>query len=326
MTAPAPAGSVVIDESGTGNQITRVLRTPEGHLLWQRGPGRDNPDPYPPLPDALLPQLAALDTPALRFVPPVHATPTLHTWRVHGRHSFAALMTPAQADSDGHLDQLITTLGKQLRRLHTSPAPPAGDGELPRTPHSHLRLHRYLTTGRGPRAATAFHYRLRTRLGPTRFSRLQEATAHLCTAPDPHDAVTLHGWCSLGSLVVADPPREQPSSGPRPAAHMLTGSEAYTGRRESDLSCLLGELTEYTAAARGAGLDWPLPDRLRTSFLSAYGDGFDPSVLAAGCTVRIATHALAVAAYHGWNDQLHGYVPMLAELLDNDGLPASTSG
>ncbi|NEC84712.1 hypothetical protein [Streptomyces sp. SID12501] len=325
MTTPAPLDSEVINESGTGNQVTRVLRTPDGQLLWQRGPGRDNPEPYPPLPATVLSRLHTLDTPALRFQPPARATPALHTWHVNGRFSFAALMTPDQHDIDGRFNHLITTLGKQLNQLHATPPHAYSDVELARTPHSHLRLRDYLGTGRGPRAATAFHYRLRTQLGTARFNRLQEAVTYLCGTPDPHETVLLHGWCSLGSLVVPDPPHRQ-AAGPRPPAHMLTGSEVCTGRRESDLACLLGELTEYTSAARSAGLDWPLPDQLRKTFLSAYGDGFDPATLAAGRTARIATHALAVAAFHGWNEQLHGYIPMLAELLDHDGHPALTSG
>lgn len=325
MTDTGPTEDQIVEESGTGNQITRVLQTPDGHLLWQRSPGRDNTENYPPLPTGALALLRALDTPTLRFEPPAHATPRLHTWHVHGRSSFAALMTPAQHDSDGTLHHLITTLGQQLGRLHEMPLPPDDEGELPPVPLSHLRLQRYLRTGRGPRAAPAFHYRLRTQLGSARFHRLQEATATLSTAPHPRNATLLHGWCSLGSLVVPDPPGRQPAPLPGRAAHLLTGSELATGHRESDLSCLLGELTEYAAAARDAGIDWPLPDQLRTAFLKAYGDRFDPTLLGAGITVRIGTHALAVAAFHGWNDQLHGYIPMLAQLLDHDEHTTSTS-
>ncbi|WP_431954616.1 hypothetical protein [Actinacidiphila sp. bgisy167] len=323
MTLPLLADSNVINESGTGYQITRVLQTPDRRLLWQRSPGRDNPETYPPIPASALARLTALDTPTLRFAAPLHATPTQHTWQVHGRYSFAALMVPAENDSDDRLTCLITNLGSRLRTLHDTSA---GTGDDLGPPRSHERLHHYLTSGRGPRAAAAFHYRLRTQLGTARWTTLQDYTEHMRTRPDPHSTVLLHGWCSLGSLVVPDPPHLQPDTAPQPpAAHLLTGSEIAAGHRETDLSCLLGELIEYTAAARHAGLDWPLPDRLRTALLNAYGDNFDDATLAAGCIVRIATHALAVAAFHGWNDQLHGYIPMLAELLENDGHAALTS-
>ncbi|MFJ4188918.1 hypothetical protein [Kitasatospora sp. NPDC089509] len=298
----------LLAQFGTGRQLTRITETAPDTVRWQRTPGPQHPDPYRPVPADVTAALHAADGPPVAFATPDTAEPDRYAWDVNGRRSLGELVESGRAGQ--HTDLLRDTaghLGRHLRRLHDH-AHGRDWSHHPR-PGGPLRLAAWLRTGRGPRAATGFRHLLHSRLGPAAFARLTEHTDRLLT-PDPGRDTLLHGWFSLGSVVLADTPDA------RPAASVLSGPEAAVGRPETDAACLLGELTEYRMAAHRAGLDWSWLDPVGAAFLAGYGEGLDPGLLAAAVTVRVATHACDFACYVGWDAQLHGYVPMLAELLD----------
>ncbi|MEU7279176.1 hypothetical protein AB0A69_10415 [Streptomyces sp. NPDC045431] len=308
MTTHAPQ---VLSEFRTGFLTTRVSRTGTGTILWQHTPGPDRDQPFPTVPVALLDLLAAASSPVLTWVAPTTATAHEVAWETDGRHSLAAAL-----ESDSHTDRQIETigahLGAQLRRFHDLSRVQdhaAHRDAYPPRPPGLTRLRSWLDQGRGTRAAPAFHYRLRSRLGSRRWGRLNELTDHLLQPGGDETATALHGWFSMGGIVLGDRPGTE-------AISVLSGPDTCWGRPEIDLGCLVGELTEYRIAARRKGIAWPVLGRLQRAFLAHYGTA-DTEAVAAGALLRVATHAHDYASYVGWSEQLHGYVPMLTELLDD---------
>ncbi|MEU9046543.1 MULTISPECIES: hypothetical protein [unclassified Kitasatospora] len=313
----------VLLEFGTGFQHTRISAIPGGGVSWRRTPGPQRPAPFPVLSASYATALRDASDERVRFARPVVAEPDAYLWEVNGRHSFGALLeasaAPAEAGVEpGHerLPEYARVLGLVLRALHSGPGPSPAE-ELPQPPGPR-RLAQWLAAGRGPRASAGFHYRLRSRLGTARWRQLADLT-YLLLTPGPQEArVTLHGGFSLGAVVVADPAGtgSEASAGSGPEVSVLSGPEAAAGRPEADVAWALGELTEYRAAAQQAGIEWPLLDEVRESFLTAYGQGLDTRLLRAGETVRVACHAADFACYVGWAPQLHGYSDLLVGLLD----------
>ncbi|MEU9121549.1 hypothetical protein AB0C96_17110 [Streptomyces sp. NPDC048506] len=310
--AQEPEVAEVLTAFRTGYQATRVTALPDGRIRWQHTPGTHHDGLYPPVRPDVVHRLHAASDPHIRFTTPSVASPTECSWDVNGRHSLASWLVPGEDDPTERLHETIGRLGLRLRALHDQP-PGTDPPTDPAPPPGPARLLAWLDSGRAPRAGAGFHHRLRAQLGPARWEKLRDFTHHLLH-PRPTDRTgVVHGWFSLGRIIVADPPDATPR------ACVLSGFEATWGRPELDLACLIGELAEYRKAAERAGADWPVPDTLQHTFLTHYGTGWEAGTLAAGAVVRIATHAHDFAAYIGWGAQLHGYVPMLTDLLDTDG-------
>ncbi|MFE1057040.1 hypothetical protein [Streptomyces rochei] len=302
----------LLSELRTGFLTTRISRTSAGTVLWRHTPGPDRSQPFPPLPAALPRLLARASGPDVTWLAPVASSADEQVWETNGQHSLAdALETGTRTGTQ--LEAIGASLGARLRRLHELTLhqdETARCGDYPRHPGL-SRLRAWLEHGRGPRAATAFRYRLRSQLGTGRWNRLNELT-HGLLHPSAHEATTvLHGWFSMGGIVLSDRPGATTSS-------VLCGPDACMGLPETDLGCLVGELTEYRLATRRQGISWPVLDQLQRALLTHYGPGADTETIAAAAILRIATHAHDYASYVGWSEQLHGYVPMLSDLLDSD--------
>jgi len=304
----------VLERFGTGLQMTRVTALPDGRIHWQRTPGSSHPGTYPPVRSGFVRRLRTASSPHIRFAAPSVSQAGEYRWEVAGRNSLGNLVL-AEDVPTVRLQEIISHLGGRLRVLHDQQDSADPPGHYP-PPPGPARLMAWLDSGRAPRAGAGFHYRLRTQLGASRWEKLRVFTHHMLS-PGPKDRTTVvHGWFSLGSVIAADAPDT------RPGAVVLSGVEAAQGRPETDLACLIGELTEYALAAERRRMELPVLDSLRDRLLSHYGPTWDRDTLAAGAVVRIATHAHDFAAYVGWNPQLHGYIPMLADLLDIDGMSA----
>lgn len=302
-----------LSEFRTGFLTTRVSRAPDGTVVWQHTPGPDRTRPFPPLPAALPRLLAQAGDSEVTWLVPVSSTARELVWETGGRHSLADALEGGGSRTPDRIEAVGARLGTRLRHLHERGAGDAGataGEEWPRHPGLE-RLSAWLADGAGPRAAPAFRYRLRGQLGAARWDRLGELTRALLRPAPDRTTTVLHGWFSMGGIVLDDDPSAT-------RCEVLSGPDACRGLPETDLGCLLGELIEYRLATRAKGLAWPLLDRLQHAVLTHYGPRADPELLAAGAVLRIALHAHDYAAYVGWSEQLHGYVPMLAELLDSD--------
>lgn len=304
----------ILAEFATGYQHTRVVGLPDGRIHWQRSPGPNHPGEYDPVRPGFIRRAHAASDQHIRFAVPVTGPGTGCTWEVTGSHS-AAEMLLSEDDPTGVLHESIAALGRQLHALHHQHASNDPMGDYP-PPPGPARLMTWLENGLGPRACAGWHHRLRTQLGSSRWEKLRDFTDHMLN-PQPSDTTTVvHGWFSLGSIVVAD------AVGSGPDAVVLSGLEAAQGRPEIDLACLIGELAEFSQIARRQGRERAVLHTLGDRFLAHYGSGWDRDSVAAGAVVRIATHARDFAAYIGWHADLHSYAPMLADLLDSDGASA----
>ncbi|WP_042407680.1 hypothetical protein [Streptacidiphilus carbonis] len=310
MTSSITTPPVV--EFGTGFQITRLRPRADGLIDWERAPGPGNRVAFRPTPPWLAARAAEADGTRVRFALPWLDQERQRVWKVTGQRSIAQILLKDD-DPTGQLRPLFKDLGHALRRLHTSTSHPGEAAQAGPAPGP-SRLAAWLATGRGPRAAGGFRHRLRTQLGPQRWEKLQQMT-ELALSPGP-DPVAVHGWPSMGSLVVPDHDNDLP------ACLVLSGAEAAYGRRELDLGCIVGELIEFRMVAERDGAHRPVLNQLRDLLLAGYGDQWDPVGLAACATVRLAVHAHDFAAYVGWHPDLHLYIPMLVDLLDNDGTAA----
>ncbi|MEU2856461.1 hypothetical protein [Streptomyces syringium] len=309
-----PADLQVLEEFSTGYQATRVTALPNGHIHWQHNLKTDREGSYPPLDPDLTDRFTAASDPHVRFAAPCTAQPTEYSWEIAGRHSLATVLLPDAPTPAKHLE-VFAHLGRQLRALHDQPASTGRPDAYP-APRGPSRLMAWLDRGQGTRASAGFHHLLRSRLGPSRWEKLRGFTHHLLHPEPAEHTSVLHGWFSLGNLILADDPHISPRT------FVLSGMDAAQGRPETDLAWLLGELAEYRKATERQGIDWPVLDTLQNTFLEHYGPGWNRDLVAAGSVVRIATHAHDFATYIGWGPQLHGYLPMLAELLDTDGATA----
>ncbi|MFJ8871352.1 hypothetical protein ACIRD6_37095 [Streptomyces sp. NPDC102473] len=294
---------------GTGLQTTRLTRSPGGVIRWQHTRGRDHPTPYPRIPADFTARAHEASDGALHFATPTHADGDSATWDATGRRSAARVLL-ADDDARHQLTPVLGHLGSRLRILHT-PRPASTHVGYP-LPPGLTRLSPWLEHGGGTRAGAGFHYRLRTQLGPARMTKLRAFTDALLR-PTDQDTV-LHGWLTLGNIIPPDPP------GTGTPTVVLSGIEAARARPEADLAAVVGEIEEFRRTAELSGAPKPQLQDLTAAFLHHYGPGYDSAVVAAGAVVRIATHAHDFAHYVGWHASLHTYIPMLADLLDSDGL------
>jgi hypothetical protein len=294
---------------GTGLQTTRLTAGPDGTVRWQHTRGRNHPAPYPRIPADFVARVREASDDVLHFATPTHADGNTATWHAAGRRSAARVLL-ADDDACHQLSPLLGRLGSRLRILHT-PVPTSAHAGYP-LPPGLTRLRPWLEHGGGTRAGAGFHYRLRTQLGVGRMTKLRDFNDALLR-PTGQDTV-LHGWLTLGNIV----PPDTPDTG-APTV-VLSGIEAAHARPEADLANLVGEIEEFRRTAELSGAPNPQLHDLTAAFLDHYGPGYDRAVVAAGAVVRIATHAHDFAHYVGWHASLHTYIPMLADLLDCDGL------
>ncbi|MEV6312562.1 hypothetical protein AB0M10_28730 [Streptomyces sp. NPDC051840] len=295
---------------GTGLQTTRLTGAPDGTVRWQHTRGRDHPAPYPTTPAGFVARAREASDDVIHFATPVRADGDSATWHATGRRSAARVLL-ADDDACRQLSPLLGRLGSRLRILHTPGPAPAHTSGYP-LPPGLARLRPWLERGGGTRAGAGFHYRMRTQLGPARMAKLRDFTDALIR-PTDQDTV-LHGWLTLGNVV----PPDTPDTG-APTV-VLSGVEVARARPEADLAWLVGEIEEFRRTAELSGAPKPQLLDLTATFLHHYGPGYDRAVVAAGAVVRIATHAHDFAHYVGWHASLHTYIPMLADLLDGDGL------
>ncbi|MFB7620211.1 hypothetical protein [Kitasatospora sp. NPDC056181] len=304
----APAEPELVDNFATGLQVTRITRQADGTIHWRRTPGVNHTTPYPPVPPHFAEQAEQASDSRLRFTTPFDAGPQHTGWHTTGTTSAARALLSGDIPVD-RLQDVFGALGARLKVLHDlRPAEGQPDGPVPPWLE---RLESWLENGRGPRASAGFHYRLRSQLGPARWEKLRGYGPELLRPLEP--AATLHGWLTLGNIILPDRP------GP---ALVLSGAEATHGRPEVDLACVIGELEEFRLTADHLHADASVQHTLAGALLTAYGDGWDRDTVAAGAIARIASHARDFASFVGWHSSLHAYVPMLADLIDCDGSTA----
>ncbi|MFJ9543434.1 hypothetical protein ACIRPX_40250 [Streptomyces sp. NPDC101225] len=295
----------------TGMAQTTVTRTATG-FRWARRPGKDvRADPHHqpgPVPEDFTRRASAASSDRFVFAVPGTWTDGAYTWHAPGRRSAAQTLLDGSPHDPGASARLAHTYGQHLRTFHGTEVTAGTDYPAPRYP---TRLATWLRTAAGTRAAPAFHGILRDGLGTRRWNRLT-SYAHEATSASGHRTVVV-GWATLGSLITVDDPEAA-----RPAA-LLCGPEGTVAAPEVDLGCVLGELHEITASRTARALPVQQVSAWREALLKGYGPPLDIARTARTAVVRIAAHAHDFAAYVGFHTELHAYVGMLADLLDNEG-------
>jgi hypothetical protein len=293
----------------TGYQRTSVQRADQG-IRWERRPGTDYDGGYPAVPADFAARLAAASDDTVRFIVPARSSRSGAVWNVFGTRVMSEMLLN-QAEPMPHTLDVIGHLGQCLRHLHTQ-AP--DDSAIYGPPARLVRTGTWLHEGRGPRASAGWHFLLGKYLGTRRWQKLSEWVAEYCAAAAGADVPVLHGWMSLGSVVLADG-----NAGIEPAATVLSGLEFARGAPEIDVACTAGELIEFAYLARYAGGSTEHVAAALDAFLDGYGPSVDPDLLAIGATIRILMHSHDFATYVGWRPDLHRYASMIADLLDKDG-------
>ncbi|MBK3556892.1 hypothetical protein JHN55_10195 [Streptomyces sp. MBT56] len=355
VASPALGLGVPVAEYGTGLQVTRVHRAPDGDLggagdfLWWHGPGpgRGGPLRVPARSAALVPDLGPAEGAALLATGTPYGDGLLH--RAAGSASAAAWLRDPRPQAGRLVAHSLAAAARALRALHGVSLPP---GPQPLPPPGVRRLREW-AAGTGPLAPAAARLRRRARevWGESRTERLlgwadDAVRASGTGAP----VVPLHGWASTGSLV---PPRS------RGRVALLTGEDLGAGRRELDLGWMLGDLVElawssplHRAAAESPGL-LSVTD-LQRVFLGAYeadgsdtdrreggghdagvredgdhgpaGPVYDPVAVGRCAVLRVVTHMRDFATYCEWSDELLDYLAFTAELIDEEGRRAVPRG
>ncbi|MFD4005692.1 hypothetical protein [Streptomyces rubiginosohelvolus] len=349
VATPALDLGVPVSEYGTGLQVTRVHRAPDGGLggtgdfLWWHGPGprRVGSLSVPARSAALVPDLGPVAMAALLATGTPHGDGLLH--RAAGSASAAAWLRDPRPQAGRLVAHSLAAAARALRALHGVPLPP---GPQPLPPPGVRRLREW-AAGTGPLAPAAARLRRRARevWGEGRTELLlgwaDEAVRSSCPGAP---VVPLHGWASTGSLV---PPRS------RGRVALLTGEDLGAGRRELDLGWMLGDLVELAwssplhRAAESAGL-LSVTD-LQRVFLGAYeadgsdthgseggsrergdhgppGPVYDPVAVGRCAVLRVVTHMRDFATYCEWSDELLDYLAFTAELIDEEGRRAVPRG
>ncbi|MCT6775252.1 hypothetical protein LXH09_01150 [Streptomyces sp. CS7] len=359
VATPALDLGVPVAEYGTGLQVTRVHRAPDGGLggtgdfLWWHGPGprRVGSLRVPARSAALVPDLGPVATAALLATGTPYGDGLLH--RAAGSASAAAWLRDPRPQAGRLVAHSLAAAARALRALHGVSLPP---GPQPLPPPGVRRLREW-AAGTAPLAPAAARLRRRARevWGGDRTERLL-GWADDAVRPSGTGAsvVPLHGWASTGSLV---PPRS------RGRVALLTGEDLGAGRRELDVGWMLGDLVELAwssplhRAAESAGL-LSVTD-LQRVFLGAYeadgsdtdgreggghggggrdgggrergdhgpaGPVYDPVAVGRCAVLRVVTHMRDFATYCEWSDELLDYLAFTAELIDEEGRRAVPRG
>jgi hypothetical protein len=295
----------------TGMARTTVTRTATG-FLWTRRPGKDvRTDPHHqpgPVPEDFTRRASAASSDHFTFAVPDTWNNGAYTWNAPGPRSAAQILldgTPHDPDASA---RIAHTYGRHLRTFHGTDVTDGTTCPAPRYP---TRLANWIHTAAGTRAAPAFHTILRDGLGTQRWSKLI-AYAHEATSRSGHLTVVI-GWATLGSLITVDDPE------PIPPVALLCGPEGALAAPEIDLGCVVGELHEIAASLTARTMPSQPVIAWRDALLNGYGTPLDTARTARTAVVRIATHAHDFAAYVGFHTELHTYVGMLADLLDDEG-------
>lgn len=296
---------------GTGYQQTLVERLPDGRVRWNRTLGVNNTDGFRVPPPQLAETLEFIAIPGVEFLLPEQASPTQVVWMTDGTTSFSEIVRKRPDSVEAREGvQLLASMLVAFHEAQSGRPPTAG---LTEAPPGLMRYRNWLATGEGPRASSPWRVHLRSWLGTRRWELLEEAGDALLL-DDRHRHLGLHGWMSLGNVVLADNPH--PSDAASIRLQVLTGTDMGRGLPETDLTCLMGEIAEFTYLAERDGID-PLPHRHLAHILtSMYSFEVNPRLVEMGKAVRVALHARDFASFVGWHDDLDSYPPLIAELVD----------
>ncbi|MGU3437414.1 hypothetical protein ACNHUS_30930 [Actinomycetes bacterium M1A6_2h] len=298
---------------GTGFVQTTVESFAPDRARWTRVPGINNRDGLGIPPQHLGTTLAEIDTSPVDFVLPQSASQHEVTWKTDGAIAFGNVVRN-EADSPLARDG-ITALATGLTAFHRDPptmrALSIDDNVVP---PGLLRFCAWTDTGDGPRASRPWRVRLRGALGQRRWNLLREFAQHLRTLCSAHSA-DVHGWMSLGNIAASTG-----RPGTPPHLQVLTGTDVGRGPRELDVSCLLGELAEFSFRAEHFDLDSLPFEHLAHMFVASYGHELDAELLAMGKAIRVALHSSDFASFVGWSEDLDLYPDMVAELVDTVGV------
>lgn len=312
---PSACDEAVVARYATGLAETLVTRRGSAYT-WRRHLGvdvRDDPDLQPRrVPADFARRATDVSSDEFELALPTETWDEGHTWIGPGPSSVAhVLMAPTPEDVE-RVVPVALVFGSHLRRFHaTEPAPPAHEyGSLAYA----SRLVRWMGNARGTRGAAPWHRVLSAGLGPARWKRLAEWTEEARSTPEPPTVAV--GWASWGSVVVPD--GAQPGLAPA----LLCGDQGCAAAPEEDLGCALGELCEIEVMLRRRGDPHEHVGRVREAVLRGYGEELDRSRAGRAATVRVAAHAHDFAAFVGFHLDLRGYVGLLAELLEQDGIRA----
>lgn len=293
--------TTTIARFGTGLIQTSIDRV-DGHVRWTRVPGINNTRGLRSPISTLSAKAERLAMERCTYVTPRVSSRYEVSWDTSSSTTLASL---ALTNPDSSLVRKSTArLGAALAAFHqdrsTGWVPPGSTSPA---------MDRFLGWINGSpiddaRAGKAWLTHLKRTLGPDHFAALRQCGEAL---QQSEPGVELHGWPTLGSVLVSD----------EGEVEILAGTDLAFGVPEADISTITGELTEFRNMQSVGGGD-PLPyDHLMNIFLEAYGDGFDSARCRRGTIVRIALHSADYATYVGWHDALDTYAELLKNCLIN---------
>ena len=306
----AAAEPELVDEYGTGDTRTAVLRLPDGSgHRWIRSAGPERAKPLRAPSPATAHALRNISDPPLYLALPELRKNQL-VYSVDGRESLADILMSQDRDiAYPRAAQLLERLGLTLRSLHTIPGTAAPEGKHPGI----LRLAAWLTAGTDGRKDSARLFsKARNHLGTQRWDRLVE-WCEMFVAPGAAPSVLLHGRPGTGVVV---PDREGASGA------LLTGEDMATGPPVLDTGWVLGELAEVhgvvRAAAGSAEADRWSP--LARSFTRGYGRAL-PAGAGAVATLFMLTHLRDFCEFLGeWDEwRVTVALDLIAEGCETDG-------
>jgi hypothetical protein len=291
MTTTTP-----LHEFGTSSVHTSIYRN-GAEYTWVRSPGSAYPVPLP----ALSPELREL----LRSAHPALRLPDVDrdmNYSTDGTLPAASWLAFDEELVRPMLQSALHHAGLALASLHALTPP----REIRRRHPGPTRLGAWMRGRYESPASRRLHDHAKTRLGADRWSRLQKLCADLGAAQDDN---LLHGAASMALIV--------PAKGGR--GNLLTGEDLSRGPWWLDVGWLVAELIELDQAVQ-AGIAPALAFSYRhlvAALLGGYGRIPDIETLGALALLRVLTHARDYAAYIGWDDQLHIYVDIVADLFDH---------
>ncbi|MEU2030513.1 hypothetical protein [Nocardia amamiensis] len=235
------------------------------------------------------------------------------SWKVPGTTSAAESFLPRPSQN---LDTAVSgldweRLGAALAVYHAQSS--TGDRGCPTTPVGLVRLREWMSAAVVD-ADAGWRDELTQTLGGPRWRRVQRMAADLDAAsqhvPDDGEGRLLHGWFSLGSIVLPDDPRAP--------TVILSGPDICMGYAEYDLGTVIGELTEFGYLAEIQNLRADPYYNAARSILDSYRLHIDAALLHSSIVSRILLHTYDFATNIGWSDELSIYSEMLCETIDSD--------
>lgn len=307
----------VMRRFGSRHQTTEIARDEAGELWWTWS--RTEPfaleattsDEFPTFIDAACRNASGDD---LIFRLPHKFKRSGHaSWRVPGTTSAAEALLPRPTRM---LEASVSRvdwerLGAALAIYHEQPLP--GYRGLSTTPVSLVRLRKWMTAEVVDTDA-GWRDELIQTLGGPRWLHLQRMAADLDADsrlfPNSDKVKLLHGWFSLGSMVLPE--------GVGAPTVLLSGPDICLGSQEYDLGTLIGELAEFAYLAEIQDLiSEPYYDAAR-SVLRGYSARIDATLVHSAIVSRILLHTCDFATNIGWTDELSIYGEMLCESIDSN--------